>query len=110
MANILSNVRHPGGDLVTEAFRPQTNFQISVHGTITKDYNVMTLPDEIADTETWISAAVGGTMTDLTDSNRLVSVNYAKGYKYRIEAATGDIEVGATFYWGNSTSVNYSVG
>ena len=104
MANLLSYT-----DTASEVFHPKTDFLVSVHGSPTKDYSIVTLPEQIADNGDWIPAAVGGVNTQLNDSNKLVTVNYAKGYKYRIESAS-NVDSGLEFYWGNATKVNYSVG
>ena len=45
----------------SDVFRPQSGFQISVHGTTTKNYTVKTLPEEVADTSTWLDAALAST-------------------------------------------------
>ena len=97
------------GTSASQNFYPQTGFQVSVHGTTGQNYEVKTLPVEEEDSETWLDAAVASTTTELTSSNPLVIVNFASGYKYRIESA-GNVDSGLRFYFGNTTTQKFGLG
>lgn len=88
----------------SESFEPNAAFQISVHGATARTISVKTLPTNIADSGDWIDADVVTTGDTLTSNRRLVIVNFAKGYKYRLETDSGNIESTASFYWGDVTT------
>ena len=93
----------------SEAFRPKTAFTVTLHGATTETISVEFLPTQIPDSGDWLPAGVVSSNRTLSDGNRSVMVNFANGYKYRLNAGTGNtIESTASFYWGAATtSDNY---
>ena len=92
----------------SESFQPKATFMLSLHGATTETTSVKMLPTDIPDSGDWLDAPVVDTTKTLSDSNRSVFVNFAKGYKYRLDVGAGNtIETTATFYWGNATQSNW---
>ena len=111
MANIAGNFSIVGGNYVSQSFFPSTAFVVQATGAITNNtYKLQQIPDNLEDDDTnWQDTPLGTTVTEISDSARILIGNYAKGFKYRIiRSGTGTST--PTFYWGNSTNVRYTYG
>lgn len=98
------------GSQTSSNFYPKTGFQISVHGTTAQNYEVKTLPEEEPDSGDWLDAEVVTATKTLSTGNPLVIVNFASGYKYRLEGETGNVDSNLRFYFGNATTTKFGFG
>lgn len=90
-------------------FKPKGSFQVHMIGTIDSGatFTVQQLPIQVDNSSNaWTTATGSPANVAFTNTQRIVSVNYAYGFKYRI-LKTGTQSTALTFYAGQLTSNNF---
>ena len=89
----------------SEPFRPKSPFLIQAVGTLAARFTIQQSPEQA---DSWETAS--GTTVVLMGTTKIASVNYAYGFKYRIQKDDTAQADEVLFYQGNVTTRDYNLG
>ena len=86
----------------SEPFRPKSAFMVQAVGTLVAQFTIQQSPEQV---DAWETAT--GSTTVLMSNTKIASINYAYGFKYRIQKNDTAQADEINFYVGNVTTRSY---
>lgn len=91
----------------SESFQPYAPFIVQAIGAPVANFTIQQIPNQLDESTAGNWDTATGSIVVIDSMNPIAVVNFAYGFKYRIQKDATAQTTALDFYWGNTTNLSY---